>query len=97
MESTSPITTNILHKDDLPTAIIIIAPKELFDDEELKKNFGDLFVQVDPNVRIDYLKGFNRVRVVYNNPESATAAKLLVEHHQFRGMQFKAFFAQVCL
>lgn len=52
----------------------------MFDDEDLKKGFADLFFQIDPNVRIDYLKGFSRVRVVFKDPESATAAKLIVEH-----------------
>lgn len=95
MESTSPAP--IQHKDDLPTGIIIIVPnKEFFEDEQLKNNFADLFIQVDPDLRIDFLKGFNRVRVVFKSPESATAAKLLVEHHEFQGMQLKVFFAQVC-
>ncbi|KAI6244175.1 Calcipressin-like protein [Aphelenchoides fujianensis] len=85
----------INHKDDLPTAIIIKSvPKSLFESDESKENFANLFLQIDPNARIDYLKGFQRVRVVFQEPEQATAAKLLVEHHSFDGCQMKAFFAQ---
>jgi hypothetical protein len=82
-------------KDDLPTSIIIRdVPKELFDDIELKENFSSLFTQISENCRIDYLKGFHRVRVVFTEPEHATAAKLILEHHKFNGVQLKAFFAQ---
>lgn len=85
-------------KDDLPTSIIIRnVPKELFDDENLKQNFASMFTQISENVRIDYLKGFQRVRVVFTEPEHATAAKLIVEHHNFNGVQLKPFFAQVSL
>lgn len=88
----------ITGKDDLPKAIIIKnVPKELFDDPQLKENFANLFKQIDANVRIDYLKGFQRVRVVFTEPEHATAAKLLVEHHSFNGAKLKAFFAQVIM
>lgn len=83
-------------KTDLPKAIIVKnVPKELFDEPQLKENFANLFKQIDENVRIDYLKGFQRVRVVFTEPEHATAAKLLVEHHSFNGVKLKAFFAQV--
>jgi hypothetical protein len=71
--------------------------QELFEDEELKKNFADLFVQVDPNVQLTYLKGFCRIRIRFERPELATTAKVLVEHHQFQGIQMKAYFAQVSL
>lgn len=83
-------------KEDLPKAIIVKnVPKELFDDPQLKENFSNLFKQIDDNVRIDYLKGFQRVRVVFTEPEHATAAKLLVENFSFNGVRLKAFFAQV--
>ncbi|KAE9556212.1 hypothetical protein FO519_000551 [Halicephalobus sp. NKZ332] len=82
-------------KDDLPTSIIIRnVPKELFDDENLKQNFASMFTQISENLRIDYLKGFQRVRVVFSEPEHATAAKLIIEHHKFNGVQLKPFFAQ---
>ncbi|KAI6191765.1 hypothetical protein M3Y97_00263400 [Aphelenchoides bicaudatus] len=97
METPNPKVPKIEKTEDLPTTLIIVVPKEhkeLFDNEELKKNFADLFVQVDPSVRIDYLKGFSRIRIIFERPELATTAKLLVEHHQFQGIQLKAFFAQ---
>lgn len=72
-------------------------PKELFDDPEQKANFRSLFQQItcetDP-IRIDFLKSFQRVRIVFEKPEHATAAKLLVEHHSFNGAKMKAFFAK---
>ncbi|KAI6209399.1 Protein sarah [Aphelenchoides besseyi] len=93
METTLP--TPIQHKDDLPTAIIIKnVPKTLFENEDLKANFANLFYELEPTARIDYLKGFQRVRVIFREPEHATAAKLLVEHHSFDGCQMKAYFAQ---
>jgi|UniRef100_A0AC35GQZ2 hypothetical protein len=82
-------------KDDLPTSIIIRdVPKELFDNAELKENFSSMFTQISENCRIDYLKGFHRVRVVFTEPEHATAAKLILEHHKFNGIQLQVFFAQ---
>jgi hypothetical protein len=85
----------IHQKNDLPTSIIIKSvPKELFEDVALKQDFAGMFTQISPDVRIDYLKGFQRVRVVFTEPEHATAAKLLIEHHKFNGHQLKAFFAQ---
>jgi len=63
----------------------------------MKTNFSNMFEQIDPNVRIDFLKGFQRVRVVFTQPEHATAAKLLVEHHEFNGRKMKAYFAQVAI
>lgn len=92
------LAREINNKDDLPTSIIIRnVPKELFDDGSLKDNFSSMFTQISENARIDYLKGFQRVRVVFTEPEHATAAKLIVEHHKFNGIQLKAFFAQVLL
>lgn len=88
---------NIINtKQELPTSIIIRnVPKELFEKEVLKENFSDMFKQIEPEVRIDFLKFFQRVRCVFKEPEHATAAKLLVEHHSFNGSQMKAYFAQV--
>ncbi|KAH7731204.1 Protein RCN-1 [Aphelenchoides avenae] len=89
------VAREISHKDDLPTSIIIRdVPEELYTDPVLKQNFSDMFKQIEPSVRIDYLKGFRRVRAVFAEPEHATAAKLLIEHHNFNGKKMKAFFAQ---
>lgn len=83
-------------KQELPTSIIIRdVSKELFEKEDLKQNFADMFKQIEPEVRIDFLKFFQRVRCVFKEPEHATAAKLLLEHHSFNGSQMKAYFAQV--
>jgi hypothetical protein len=52
-------------------------PKELFDDPEQKANFKSMFQQIaDDNepVRVDFLKSFQRVRVVFNKPEHATGS-----------------------
>lgn len=96
MDEETAIEREVNHKDDLPTSIIIRdVPTELYEDAKLKKNFSDIFTQIGPNVRIDYLKGFQRVRVVFTEPEHATAAKLLIEHHAFNGINMKAYFAQV--
>jgi len=85
----------ISDKRELPTSIIIKdVPKEIYENIDMKTNFSNMFEQIDPNVRIDFLKGFQRVRVVFTQPEHATAAKLLVEHHEFNGRKMKAYFAQ---
>lgn len=90
--------TGPLTQDELPTAIIIKnVPRELFDDPAIKSNFADLFYQLEPTAHIDYLKSFQRVRVVFHAPEHATAARLLVEYHSFCGHTMKAFFARVRL
>lgn len=90
------LAREINDKDDLPTSIIIRnVPRELFDDEQLKENFNSMFSQISEDVRIDYLKSFARVRVVFIEPEHATAAKLIVEHHKFNGFELKPYFAQV--
>lgn len=97
MEDEEKEHQNIINtKQELPTAIIIRnVPKELFENELLKENFSDMFKQIESEVRIDFLKFFQRVRCVFKEPEHATAAKLLVEHHSFNGSQMKAYFAQV--
>ncbi|KAI3415913.1 hypothetical protein GPALN_005477 [Globodera pallida] len=83
-------------KSDLPTAIIIKdVPRELFDDPKQKENFTSMFDQISSDiVRTDFLKCFQRVRIIFEKPEHATAAKLLVEHHSFNGIKMKAFFAK---
>jgi len=58
-------------------------PKELFDDPEQKSNFRSLFQQItcdtDP-IRIDFLKSFQRVRIVFEKPEHATGLDLCSLH-----------------
>lgn len=96
-DSKDDTTTKRPEDEELPTSIIIKdVSTELYEDAELKQNFADMFTQISTDARIDYLKGFRRVRVVFNKPEHATAAKLLVEHHSFNGIKMKAFFAHVC-
>ncbi|KAI1729965.1 calcipressin domain-containing protein [Ditylenchus destructor] len=87
-EEEKELERQISNKEELPTSIIIRnVPKELFDDPEMKSNFADMFVQIEPS-------GFQRVRVVFTKPEHATAAKMTVEHHSFQGSNMKAYFAQ---
>lgn len=48
-------------------------PRELFDDPDQKTNFTSMFHQITSNVvRIDFLKSFQRVRVIFDKPEHAT-------------------------
>lgn len=52
---------------DLPTTIIIRdIPRELFEDDELKENFTSMFHDIDQEIRIEFLKSFNRVRVHFS-------------------------------
>uniref|UniRef100_A0AC35TM23 Calcipressin-2 n=1 Tax=Rhabditophanes sp. KR3021 TaxID=114890 RepID=A0AC35TM23_9BILA len=81
--------------NDLPTAIIITeVPLTVFDDQEEKTNFANLFVEFQPDMHFDFLRSFHRVRIIFANPEHATAALMLVKHYNYKGKAFKAFFAR---
>lgn len=80
---------------DLPNAIIVTnVPAEVFSDDAQKGNFSTLFTQIEPNCRFDFLRSFRRVRIRFEKPESATAAKLITQHLSFNGAVLKSFFAQ---
>uniref|UniRef100_A0A1I7Z7C8 Calcipressin-2 n=1 Tax=Steinernema glaseri TaxID=37863 RepID=A0A1I7Z7C8_9BILA len=81
--------------DSLPTAIIVTnVPTEVFANDNDRQNFCQLFTQIEEHIHFDFLKSFQRVRVIFSTPENATAAKLLVGHHSFHGAQMKAFFSK---
>lgn len=82
--------------EDLPTAIIITeVPLEVFDDETEKQHFTNLFDEFQPDIHFDFLRSFQRLRIIFSSPEHATAALMLVKHHNYKGKQLKAFFARV--
>uniref|UniRef100_A0A0K0E1E6 Calcipressin-2 n=1 Tax=Strongyloides stercoralis TaxID=6248 RepID=A0A0K0E1E6_STRER len=87
---------NIVTTDeDLPTAIIITeVPLEVFDDETEKQHFTNLFEEFQPDIHFDFLRSFQRLRIIFSSPEHATAALMLVKHHNYKGKQLKAFFAR---
>ncbi|GMS89461.1 hypothetical protein PENTCL1PPCAC_11636, partial [Pristionchus entomophagus] len=90
-------------KDELPNCIVITnVPDEVFNNIEQRANFSRLFTEVEEGVHFDFLKSFNlifssvisgRVRLIFSSPESATTAKLIVQHLSFNGQTLKAFFA----
>ncbi|VDO48465.1 unnamed protein product, partial [Onchocerca flexuosa] len=67
---------------------------KVFSVEQEKKNFSDLFTQIESSCHFDFLRSFRRVRIIFEKPESATAAKLLTQHLSFNGTILKSFFAQ---
>ncbi|VDK73048.1 unnamed protein product [Onchocerca ochengi] len=86
---------NIECEEDLPNSIIVTnVPAEVFSVEQQKKNFSDLFTQIESSCHFDFLRSFRRVRIIFEKPESATAAKLLTQHLSFNGTILKSFFAQ---
>lgn len=67
---------------------------QVFSVDEQRANFSDLFTQIESDCRFDFLRSFRRVRITFEKPESATAAKLLTQHLSFNGTILKSFFAQ---
>ncbi|KHJ83013.1 hypothetical protein OESDEN_17292 [Oesophagostomum dentatum] len=87
--------STVKSKDELPNSIIVTqVPEEVFTNPEYKQNFCQLFTQIEEDIHFDFLKSFRRVRVIFSTPESATAAKLIVQGFTFHGCQLKAFLAQ---
>ncbi|VDO40021.1 hypothetical protein V3C99_002426 [Haemonchus contortus] len=87
--------STVKSKDELPNSIIVTqVPEEVFTSPESKENFCQLFTQIEENIHFDFLKSFRRVRVIFSTPESATAAKLIVQGFSFHGHEMKAFLAQ---
>uniref|UniRef100_A0A0R3RXN9 Calcipressin n=1 Tax=Elaeophora elaphi TaxID=1147741 RepID=A0A0R3RXN9_9BILA len=86
---------NIECEEDLPNAVIVTnVPVEVFSVDQQKANFSDLFTQIESDCHFDFLRSFRRVRITFEKPESATAAKLLTQHLSFNGTILKSFFAQ---
>ncbi|VDN03938.1 unnamed protein product [Thelazia callipaeda] len=86
---------DIRDEQDLPLAVIVTnVPNEAFLDKQKKANFSALFTQIEPSCRFNFLKSFHRVRVTFEKPENAVAAKLLTQHLSFNGTTLKSFFAQ---
>ncbi|KAK6102542.1 calcipressin-like protein, putative [Brugia malayi] len=86
---------NIKCEEDLPNAIIVTnVPSEVFSIDQQKANFSNLFTQIESGCHFDFLRSFRRVRITFEKPESATAAKLLTQHLSFNGTILKSFFAQ---
>ncbi|EYB83995.1 hypothetical protein Y032_0324g2515 [Ancylostoma ceylanicum] len=87
--------STVKSKDELPNSIIVTqVPEEVFTNPEYKQNFCQLFTQIEEDIHFDFLKSFRRVRVIFSTPESATAAKLIVQGFSFHGYELKAFLAQ---
>ncbi|VDO17027.1 unnamed protein product [Brugia timori] len=67
---------------------------QVFSIDQQKANFSNLFTQIESGCHFDFLRSFRRVRITFEKPESATAAKLLTQHLSFNGTILKSFFAQ---
>ncbi|CAJ0940966.1 unnamed protein product, partial [Mesorhabditis belari] len=82
-------------KDELPNSIIITqVPDEVFNNPVEKRNFCEMFNDIDENIHFDFLKSFRRIRIIFSTPENATTGKCRVEHFSFKGIQLKAYFGQ---
>ncbi|CAJ0581178.1 unnamed protein product, partial [Mesorhabditis spiculigera] len=85
----------VTSKDELPNSIIITqVPDEVYNNMAVKRQFCEMFNDIEPNPHFDFLKSFRRIRIIFMTPENATTGKCRVEHFSFKGSQMKAYFGQ---
>lgn len=81
--------------DDLPTSLIVTnIHSEVFTDEERKTEMEEIFRQYSPAATFHWLKSFKRLRVYYDIPAAAAAARLQLHQYEFHGSFISCYFAQ---
>lgn len=81
--------------DDLPTSLIVTNIHwEVFTDEETKQELEEIFRQYSPAATFHWLKSFKRLRVYYDNPAAAAAARLQLHQYEFHNSLISCYFAQ---
>ena len=74
-----------------PQALIIRdLPREVFTEDDVKKEFETFFVCFGP-VHFIYLPGFQRVIANFENGENAIQSKTLLNEKKFKGCEMKVF------
>lgn len=88
LQSKSPflVATVNSHDKGSPTIPIFLIPQ---------KEFEQLFTAFDEHIQISYLKSFRRVRVMFNDIEHASDAKLVLHGCTYRGCELGVYFVQV--
>lgn len=81
--------------DDLPTSLIVTnINSEVFTDEDAKAELEEIFKQYSPSATFHWLKSFKRLRVYYDSPAAAAAARLQLHQYQFHASTISCYFAQ---
>lgn len=80
---------------DVPDSVIVanIADR-VFLDQDIQKQFEDVFRYFDETATFNFLKSFRRVRVNFSHPEFAVKAKLRLHEMEVCGSCIKCYMAQ---
>ncbi|XP_065225452.1 protein sarah [Planococcus citri] len=85
----------LINDEDLPTSLIVTnVNSALFNSDDLKKEFEDMFKRFGEPVTFQYFKSFKRIRVNYEFPSSAAKARIHLHHTRFCDGIINCYFAQ---
>lgn len=80
---------------DLPSSVFACdVPNIVFNDENVKTEFQNLFSHLNPTNFI-YLQNFRRVKVYFETSMDAAQARISLHEYEFKGQTIKIFFAQI--
>lgn len=81
--------------DDLPTSLIVTnIHSDVFSNDDLKGELEDVFRQYSPLATFHWLKSFKRLRVYFDSPGAAAAARLQLHQYPFHASNISCYFAQ---
>ncbi|XP_031559645.1 calcipressin-2-like [Actinia tenebrosa] len=69
-------------------------PSTVFENQDLKVEFNQLFLAFDEAATVSYFKSFRRVRVTFSSSELASEAKLVLHGCKYRGTELGVYFVQ---
>ena len=86
---------NALNETDLPDKVIVTQVDDsVFDDEERKWQFEEMFKNIDGDASFCYLKSFRRAHVSFSTIAAAVRARVELDNVQFGAKKIKCYFAQ---
>jgi len=90
--------TEMTDIEDLPSAIIVASVDiSIFEDEESRDVFEQIFSDLDMHVTFIYLKNFRRVRVEFTSSECAAVARIRYDGVSVCGSIIRCYFVKVQL
>lgn len=98
--SNSPGQNNNINNDDdlldeLPSSLIVTnIHSDVFTDDAAKAELEEIFRQYSAAATFHWLKSFKRLRVYFDNPAAAAAARLQLHQYQFHESVISCYFAQ---